>query len=206
MTRLPTFTKLEEVVEWLESHAVGKERSEPRFTLASDLTVNGEPISLEMAFGVICAHLWRLGLSIIQVPSRSEKRLFRVETHPSRSRSHALLRLPEGGTTEEFLNWKEHWSGTCHLHFAYRFACDKHAAEAVEPQILSSYRDHAEAGDYRNAILTLRDLGQTVKARGGYWRDLEKAAERFGERDLIPSLRRQFKAALRRLAATASER
>jgi len=200
MTHPPTLSNIEDVVEWLESRAASSESSE--VLLASEMTIHGVPVFHEdMALRVIFAHVFRLGLEV-RLSHEPQGRLLRVVRDLARPGSWVALSIPHDGTKEACFAWQDHWSGASHLDSAYRFACSKHPVATTRSRLVGTYRHHAEAGEYRQAILVLHDLGIEIRARGGYWRELERAAEGLGEVDLIPLLRREFKAALRRLAAS----
>ena len=48
------------------------------------------------------------------------------------------------------------------------------------------------------AFEALEEIGRLVEPRGGFWRDLERAAENMGLTDAIPRLRAKYKEALAR--------
>jgi hypothetical protein len=73
------------------------------------------------------------------------------------------------------------------------------ARQALPPSIslehaglLSQYREFLEHNEFELSLDVLEELGHLVSARGGFWRDLERAAEcmELGER--LPALRKAF--------------
>ena len=56
--------------------------------------------------------------------------------------------------------------------------------------LLAQYREFLERNELGLALDTLEDLGHLVSARGGFWRDLERAAENMGLVDKLPVLRK----------------
>lgn len=58
--------------------------------------------------------------------------------------------------------------------------------------LLAEYREFLEHNELGLAFDTLEQLGRLVPARGGFWRDLERAAEIMGLADRLPALRKAF--------------
>lgn len=57
---------------------------------------------------------------------------------------------------------------------------------------LSDYRSYLEHNELELALDMLQELGDLVPCRGGYWRNLERAAETMELRGRIPYLRQRF--------------
>jgi hypothetical protein len=57
---------------------------------------------------------------------------------------------------------------------------------------LEEYLEHNELG---LALDTLMELGHLATPRGGFWRDLERAAEMMDMMERLPALRQAFRAA-----------
>lgn len=64
-------------------------------------------------------------------------------------------------------------------------------------RLLSEYRSFLEHNELELALDMLEELGDLVPCRGGFWRNLERAAESMDLHDRIPYLRERFKQALR---------
>jgi hypothetical protein len=62
---------------------------------------------------------------------------------------------------------------------------------------LARYREFLEHYEFEIALDTLEELGHLVSCRGGFWRDLERAAENMGLVDRLPALRKSFLDALK---------
>lgn len=58
------------------------------------------------------------------------------------------------------------------------------------------YREFLEHNELGLALDILEELGHLISARGGFWRDLEHAAENMGLVDRLPVLRTAFSEAL----------
>lgn len=54
------------------------------------------------------------------------------------------------------------------------------------------YHEFLEHNELELALDILEELGQLTSARGGFWRDLERAAENMGLTDKLPALRKAF--------------
>jgi hypothetical protein len=63
--------------------------------------------------------------------------------------------------------------------------------------LLARYREFLEHNELDLALDTLEELGHLVCCRGGFWRDLERAAENMGLVDRLPALRKSFLDALK---------
>jgi predicted house-cleaning noncanonical NTP pyrophosphatase (MazG superfamily) len=61
---------------------------------------------------------------------------------------------------------------------------------------LAQYREFLEHNELELALDILEVLGHLISARGGFWRDLERAAENMGLVDRLPALQRAFAEAL----------
>jgi hypothetical protein len=76
----------------------------------------------------------------------------------------------------------------------------RHALPACHEQdyaaLLTQYREFLEHNELELALDILEELGHRISARGGFWRDLERAAENMGLVDRLPALRRAFSEAL----------
>ena len=62
--------------------------------------------------------------------------------------------------------------------------------------LLTRYGEFLEHNELELALDVLEELGHLASARGGFWRDLESAAENMGLRDRLPALRKAFSEAL----------
>jgi hypothetical protein len=58
--------------------------------------------------------------------------------------------------------------------------------------LLTRYHEFLEHNELELALDTLEELGHLVSCRGGFWRDLERAAENMGLVDRLPALRKGF--------------
>jgi hypothetical protein len=58
--------------------------------------------------------------------------------------------------------------------------------------LLTRYHEFLEQNELELALDTLEELGHLVSCRGGFWRDLERAAENMGLVDRLPALRKGF--------------
>jgi len=66
----------------------------------------------------------------------------------------------------------------------------QHEQEAAA--LLAQYREFLEHNELGLALDILEELGYLISARGGFWRDLERAAENMGLVDRLPALRKAF--------------
>jgi hypothetical protein len=58
--------------------------------------------------------------------------------------------------------------------------------------LLVQYQEFLEHDELGLALDILEELGHLISARGGFWRDLERAAENMGLLDRLPALRKAF--------------
>ena len=58
--------------------------------------------------------------------------------------------------------------------------------------LLAQYSEFLEHNELELALDVLEELGHLMSARGGFWRDLERAAENMGLVDRLPALRKAF--------------
>jgi hypothetical protein len=76
----------------------------------------------------------------------------------------------------------------------------RHALPARNEQeyaaLLTRYREFLEHNELELALDILEEIGHLISARGGFWRDLERAAENMGLVDRLPALRKAFSEAL----------
>jgi hypothetical protein len=72
--------------------------------------------------------------------------------------------------------------------------------------LLAQYREFLEHNEFGLALDTLEELGHLMPCRGGFWRDLERAADNMGLVDKLPALREAFSDALERLGVEGSAR
>jgi hypothetical protein len=76
----------------------------------------------------------------------------------------------------------------------------RHALPARHEQehatFLTQYWEFLQHNELELALDTLEELGHLISARGGFWRDLERAAENMGLVDRLPALRKAFSEAL----------
>jgi hypothetical protein len=70
----------------------------------------------------------------------------------------------------------------------------RHEQECAE--YLALYREFLEHNELELAFDILEKLGHLISARGGFWRDLERAAESMGLVDRLPALQKAFSEAL----------
>ena len=59
-------------------------------------------------------------------------------------------------------------------------------------RLLTEYRSYLEHNELELALDTLQDLGDLVACCGGYWRNLERAAESMQLRERIQYLHQRF--------------
>ena len=62
--------------------------------------------------------------------------------------------------------------------------------------LVTQYREFLEHNELELALDILEELGHLISARGGFWRDLERAAENMGLVNRLPALRKAFSEAL----------
>jgi hypothetical protein len=62
--------------------------------------------------------------------------------------------------------------------------------------LLPRYREFLANNELELALDVLEELGHLISARGGFWRDLERAAENMGLVDRLPAFRKAFSEAL----------
>ena len=62
-------------------------------------------------------------------------------------------------------------------------------------RLLSAYRSYVDHNELELALDLLQELGDLVPCRGGYWRNLERAAESMQLQNRIPYLRQRFEQA-----------
>jgi hypothetical protein len=68
--------------------------------------------------------------------------------------------------------------------------------EQESAALLTQYRQLLEHNELGLALDILEELGHLHSAPGGFWRDLERAAENMGLVDKLPGLRKAFSDAL----------
>lgn len=69
---------------------------------------------------------------------------------------------------------------------------------AASQRLLKQYRECIERAQLERALDTLQELGELLPCRGGYWRNLERAAESLDLVARIPHLRRRFEQTAKR--------
>jgi hypothetical protein len=62
--------------------------------------------------------------------------------------------------------------------------------------LIARYDELFDQSDFAAALNLLEKLGHLLHCRGGFWRDLERAAETMRITDKLPGLRRAFSDAL----------
>ena len=62
--------------------------------------------------------------------------------------------------------------------------------------LLTQYHEFLEHNELELALDILEELGHLISARGGFWRDLERAAKNMGLVDRLPALRKAFSEAI----------
>src|SRR5947199_27990 len=67
--------------------------------------------------------------------------------------------------------------------------------------LLARYHEFLEHNEFELALDMLEELGRLIPCRGGFWRDLERAADNMDLVDRLPALRKEFCDALERLGA-----
>ena len=89
--------------------------------------------------------------------------------------------------------WKN-WKVTeAHLEHARGLLPSPSQDIATEYQrLLSDYRSYFGHNELELALDMLQELGDLVPCRGGYWRNLERAAETMGLQDRMAYLRQRF--------------
>ncbi len=60
------------------------------------------------------------------------------------------------------------------------------------------FREFIDHNEHELALDVLEEMGVMTKPRGGFWKDLERAAVNMGLDDRVPSLRSEFDKALLR--------
>jgi hypothetical protein len=92
--------------------------------------------------------------------------------------------------------WKR-WKVTeAHLEHARGLLPAPTADVAAEyDRLLSDYRSYLDHNELELALDTLQEFADLVPCRGGYWRNLERAAETMELHDRIPHLRARFEQA-----------
>jgi hypothetical protein len=58
--------------------------------------------------------------------------------------------------------------------------------------LLARYQEYLDHNELELALDALEELGHLLSAHGGFWRDLERAAENMGLSDRLPALRKAF--------------
>lgn len=71
--------------------------------------------------------------------------------------------------------------------------------------LFSEYEQYLEHNEFELALDMLEELGAMLPCRGGYWRELERAAENMGLSERVPALREEFSEAVRRHARNAGD-
>lgn len=89
--------------------------------------------------------------------------------------------------------WKR-WKVTeAHLRSAQRALPDPPAEVAAEfEQLRSEFSSFLDHNELELALDMLQELGELVTCRGGFWRDLERAAESMSLSNRIPYFRTRF--------------
>jgi hypothetical protein len=64
--------------------------------------------------------------------------------------------------------------------------------EQERAALLARYQEFLEHNELGLAFDVLEELGRQFSARGGFWRDLERAAQNMGMVDRLPALRQAF--------------
>jgi hypothetical protein len=62
-------------------------------------------------------------------------------------------------------------------------------------RLLSEYREFLEHNELELALDMLEELGELIPCCGGYWRNLERAAETMGLQDRVAYYRQRFEQA-----------
>jgi hypothetical protein len=73
-------------------------------------------------------------------------------------------------------------------------ASEQHKQEYAA--LLAEYHEFLAHNELELALNRLEELGHLIPCRGGFWRDLERAAENMGLVDRLPALRKAFSDAL----------
>jgi hypothetical protein len=99
----------------------------------------------------------------------------------------------------ENVNLQKSWNVTATLLERARRVLPAPAGEQVQTyaSLLGEYQNFLEHNELGLAFDTLERLGRLVSCRGGFWRDLERAAENMGLVDRLPSIRKAFSDSLR---------
>jgi hypothetical protein len=69
------------------------------------------------------------------------------------------------------------------------------ANEEEHRMLLARYHEYLQHNELELALDALEELGKLVACRGGFWRDLERAAENMELTDRLPALRKKFEEA-----------
>ena len=88
--------------------------------------------------------------------------------------------------------WKQHRITTAHLrHARRRLELPKPTPDRVKER-LAWFDEYLHHNELELALDVLEEIGDLVPCRGGYWRDLERAAESMGLEERVPYFREQF--------------
>jgi hypothetical protein len=71
------------------------------------------------------------------------------------------------------------------------------ASEHEYATLVAQYREFLEHNEFGLALDTLEEPEHLVACRGGFWGDLERAAENMGLTDRLPAIRESFLDALK---------
>jgi hypothetical protein len=66
----------------------------------------------------------------------------------------------------------------------------------LSEEILGDYHEYLEQNKLERALDCLEHLGKVLPCRGGFWRDLERAATNMNLEARLPELRRHFSKAV----------
>ncbi|MBR0721431.1 hypothetical protein [Bradyrhizobium manausense] len=64
--------------------------------------------------------------------------------------------------------------------------------EHARVTLLKQYQEFLAHNELELALDTIEELGHLLSAHGGFWRDLERAAENMGLSGRLPALRKAF--------------
>lgn len=70
------------------------------------------------------------------------------------------------------------------------------AQEKDYAALLAQYQQFLDHNELELALDMLEELGDLAPCRGGYWRDLARAAENMGLKERVPELERRFREVL----------
>lgn len=114
--------------------------------------------------------------------------------------SHASTKRTSQKEPMTNVNLQKNWKVTATLLERARRALPVPTEEQEQKcaSLLAEYKNFFEHNEFGLAFDTLEQVGHLVSRRGGFWRDLERAAENMGLMDRLPAIRKSFSDSLLR--------